>query len=90
MFIFFYRVSQLSTRNTNMNSGVENTKLSLAECRKIVAKGEINYTDEELIKIRDWLGNMADIVLTIVEKNGADNMNEIIDRANRNYDKSDY
>ncbi|MDO9185729.1 MAG: hypothetical protein Q7W13_06935 [Bacteroidia bacterium] len=71
-----------------MNSSVENTKLSLAECRKTVAKGEINYTDEELIKIRDWLNNMADIVLTIVEKNGTDKMNEIIDRANRNEDES--
>lgn len=66
-----------------MNYGVGNTKLSLAECRKAVAKGEVVYTDEELIKIRDWLDNMADIVLAIIEKNGIDNMNEIIDRANQ-------
>ncbi len=46
----------------------ENNKLSLAECRKAVAKGKIIYTDEELIKIRDWLDNMADIILTIIEK----------------------
>lgn len=65
-----------------------NNKLSLAECRKAVANGEINYTDEELIKIRDWLDNMADIALAIIEKNGVDNMNEIIDRANRNQDES--
>ena len=66
-----------------MNYGVGNTKLSLAECRKAVAKGEIVYTDEELIKIRDWLDNMAEIALAIIEKNGIDNMNEIIDRANQ-------
>jgi hypothetical protein len=65
-----------------MNYGVGNTKLSLAECRKAVAKDEIKYTDEELIKIRDWFDNMADIALAIIEKNGIDNMNEIIDRAN--------
>jgi len=71
-----------------MKLGNENGKLSLAECRKAVAKDEINYTDEELIKIRDWLDNMADIALAIIEKNGIDNMNEIIDRANRNQNES--
>ena len=71
-----------------MNQGVGNTKLSLAECRKAVAKSDMNYTDEELIKIRDWLDNMADIALAIIEKNGVDTMNEIIDRANRNQDES--
>lgn len=66
-----------------MKFGAGNSKLSLAECRKAVANGEIIYSDEELIKIRDWLDNMADIALAIIEKNGVDNMNEIIDRANR-------
>jgi hypothetical protein len=64
----------------------KNNKLSLAECRQVVANGEIIYTDEELIKIRDWLDNMADIVLAIIEKNGIDNMNEIIDGAYRDDD----
>lgn len=66
-----------------MKFGTGNSKLSLAECRKAVANGEIIYSDEELIKIRDWLDNMAEIALAIIEKNGVDNMNEIIDRANR-------
>lgn len=57
-----------------------NKKLSLAECRKAVAKGEIQYTDEELLKIRDWLDNMADIALAIIEKVGLDEMNEILNR----------
>ncbi|MEO8759754.1 MAG: hypothetical protein ABI388_01945 [Bacteroidia bacterium] len=64
-----------------------NSKLSLAECRKAVAKGEINYTDDELIKMRDWLDNLAEIALTIIEKNGIDNMNQILDRAYRNDDE---
>lgn len=71
-----------------MGLGTENSKLSLAECRKAVEKGKIIYTDEELIKIRDWLDNMADIALAIIEKNGIDSMNEIIDRANRNQNES--
>ncbi len=69
-----------------MSFVVGNNKLSLAECRKAVAKDGINYTDEELIKMRDWLDNLADIALEIIEKNGIDNMNEIIERANREND----
>ncbi len=58
----------------------EHNKLSLPECRKAIGNESINYSDEELIKIRDWLDNIADIALAIIEKNGMDNMNEIIDR----------
>lgn len=54
--------------------------------RKIYAKSGRNYSDEELLKMRDWLDNLADIALAIVEHNGVDNMNEIIERANRNND----
>ena len=59
-------------------------KLSLAECRKIYANHGYQYTDEELLKMRDWLDNLADIALAIIEQNGIDNMNEIIERANKN------
>ena len=55
--------------------------------RKIYAKSGRNYSDEQLLKMRDWLDNLADIALAIVEQNGVDNMNEIIERANRNNDK---
>lgn len=71
-----------------MSFVVGNTKLSIAECRKIYAKSGMNYTDEELIKMRDWLDNLAEIALAIIEQNGIDNMNEIIDRAKRNNDES--
>ena len=65
-----------------------NTKLSLAECRKAVAKDEIKYTDEELIKIRDWFDNMADIILAIIEKNGLDEMDEIMNRELKHQEKN--
>jgi hypothetical protein len=63
-------------------------KLSLPECRKAVSKSSTHYSDEQLIKIRDWLDNLADIVLAIIEKNGIDKMNEIIDREKHNKDES--
>ena len=68
---------------TSINNIRGNSKLSLAECRKVVSKGKEQYTDEELLKIRDWLDNMADIALDIIEQNGIDNMNEILDRASK-------
>ena len=61
----------------------ESTKLSLTECRKIVTNGENEYTDEELIKMRDWLDNLANITLTILERTGIDEMNEILNRVDR-------
>ena len=62
--------------------------LSIVECRKILNKNETNksYTDDEIIKICNWLDNMTDIVLAILEKNGIDKMNEIIDGANSDRD----
>ena len=66
----------------------QHNKLSLPECRKVIGKESINYTDEELIKIRDWLENMADIVLEVIEKNGIENMNEIVDREKYEQDES--
>ena len=66
----------------------EYNKLSITECRKAVSKSSIDYTDEQLIKIRDWLDNLADIVLAIIEKNGVDKMNEIIEREKHNKGES--
>lgn len=56
----------------------EHNKLSLPECRKAIGNGEVKYTDEELIEMRDWLTNMADICLEYLEKNGVDCLDELI------------
>jgi hypothetical protein len=56
----------------------EYNKLSLPECRKAVSKGTVIYTDEQLIKMRDWLNNIADIALEYLEKNGVDCLDELI------------
>lgn len=58
----------------------ENNKLSLPECRKAVSKGSIKYTDEQLIKMRDWLNNFADIALEYLEKNGVDCLDDLIEK----------
>jgi hypothetical protein len=56
----------------------EHNKVSLAECRKAASKGNIKYTDEQLLKMRDWFMNMADISLEYLEKNGMDCLDELI------------
>jgi hypothetical protein len=52
-----------------MNAGAENKKLSLIECKKILNTDGLNYTDEEVLKIRDWLYQMADIAIYAIDKN---------------------
>jgi hypothetical protein len=43
------------------------SKISLAECKKILNKENIYYADEEIIQMRDWLYKMADIAIDSYE-----------------------
>lgn len=52
-----------------MKSAAENKKLSVIECKKILNTDGLNYTDEEVLKIRDWLYQMADIAIYAIDKN---------------------
>ena len=52
-----------------MKSAAENRKLSLVECKKILNTNGLCYTDEEVLKIRDWLYHMADIAIDGIDKN---------------------
>lgn len=67
----------------------ENKKLTLPECRKAVSKGRIKYNDEQLIKMRDWLYNFADITLEYLEKNGVDCLDDLIEK-NTNIKQTKY
>ena len=51
--------------------------LTLTECREIANKGNIKYTDEQLIKMRDWLSNFANMALEHLEKHGVDYLDEL-------------
>lgn len=50
-----------------MRSIGESDKLSLSECRKILNKNGNQYTDEEILKIRNWLYNFTEITMTFLE-----------------------
>jgi hypothetical protein len=45
-----------------MGSIAENKKLSLTECKRILNTDGLFYTDEEIIVLRDFLYNWADIM----------------------------
>ena len=43
------------------NKPQENTKLDLDTCKRILNAGENAYTDQEIIRIRDYLYQLAEI-----------------------------
>ena len=49
--------------------------LTVKECREILDQDAEGLTDDEVIKIRDWLSTMADITIELEEKSGS--VNEI-------------
>ncbi|HSH64783.1 MAG TPA: hypothetical protein VLB84_03080 [Bacteroidia bacterium] len=46
----------------------ESERLSLTTCKKILNKNGNNYTDEQIIGIRNWLYFMSEIALEIMEE----------------------
>ena len=42
--------------------------LTIKECKKILDNEAIELTDEEIILIRDWLSNLADITIESLDK----------------------
>lgn len=46
----------------------ESERLSLTVCKKILNKNGNNYSDEEIIGIRNWLYFMSEIALEIMEE----------------------
>jgi hypothetical protein len=45
----------------------EREKMSLAQCKKILNKDGCRYTDEEIIKIRDWIYAVSELTLSFLE-----------------------
>ena len=52
-----------------MKSAIDNRKLSLIECKKALNINGLCYSDEEILKIRDWLYRVAEITIDALDKN---------------------
>lgn len=47
----------------------EDGKLSVPECRKVLNKGGVAYTDEQIKQIRDWLYHFTNTAIHFIENN---------------------
>ncbi len=54
-------------------------KVSLEELRKIWNEGNCYYTDEELMRIREWLYALAEIVLRLTNEKENENKFNVVD-----------
>lgn len=52
----------------NGNAKSHDDELSLEECKKILNQDGFEYTDEEVLVIRDWLYQFADMTLEDFEE----------------------
>lgn len=74
------------------NADLAETKmLTLARCREILNSGEVKYSDEEVIKVRDYLYRLAAIVSEQLEiENEQAKIILLTERKNNEYAQSDY
>ncbi len=65
-----------------MGNYIEDRKLSLLECKKILNVDGIFYTDEEIIELRDWLYHLSEIVLDEIDREENEKQIEAINKKN--------
>ena len=46
----------------------ESGKLSLEACKKILNVNGLNYSDDEILRIRNWLYHYSEMTLAFLEK----------------------
>ena len=71
----------------------EITKLPLAVCRQTLNCGDVQYTDEEVLKIRDYLYRLAAIAseqIAIIESFEEIKVISLTEHKNKAYAQSDY
>ena len=71
----------------------EITKLPLAVCRQTLNSGEVQYTDEEVLKIRDYLYRLSAIAseqIAIKESIEVIKVISLTEHKNKAYAQSDY
>ena len=80
-----------SIENNKYENVSQMTKLPLAMCRQILNSGERKYTDEEVIKIRDYLYRLAAIAAEQAEINAQEaKLISITEDKNQRDEQSNY
>jgi len=57
-----------------MKTILDKDKMSLAQCRKILNKDGSKYSDEEILKIRNWIYAVSEITLSFLESRTPDEL----------------
>jgi hypothetical protein len=52
-------------------------KISLAQCKKILNTEGKNYSDEEIIKIRDWIYAYTEITMQFLDSKSEEELKEL-------------
>lgn len=55
----------------------ESEKLSLEQCKKILNVNGNNYSDEDILKMRNWLYRYSEMTLAFLERKTNDEIIEI-------------
>ncbi len=59
---------QQELRNVAMKTLNNSDKISLTECKRILNINGNNYSDEEILRIRNWLYHYSEMTLLFLEK----------------------
>lgn len=60
-----------------MKTFKESEKLSLNQCKKILNTNGNNYSDEEILKIRNWLYHYTEMTMQFLERKTDEQIIEI-------------
>ena len=66
-------------KQTNLKNDPFPDKVSFEELRKIWNDENCNYSDDELMRIREWLYALAEIVLRLMNERENENIFNVID-----------
>lgn len=56
---------------------LKNPRLSIEKCRKILNANGHNYSDAEIIKIRNWIYYVTEITFEFIKSRTPEELNEI-------------
>lgn len=52
----------------------EKDRMSLAQCKKVLCRNDKRYSDEEILKIRNWIYEVAEFTLSFMQSRTNDEL----------------
>lgn len=67
----------------------ERDKLSIAQCRKILGKEYQHLTDEEIVKVRDWIYQVSELTVKFIQDKSPDELSVMESKLTSNRNKNE-